>query len=89
MNERYLEVTYRKGRLLAAYLYLPRRAGDTSARVVRVGEGLLVDWSADGRPIGLEILSPARVSLEQLNQVLAGLSLPPLAAGELPPMVAA
>jgi uncharacterized protein YuzE len=89
MNERYLEVTYRKGRPLAAYMYLPRRAGDKCARTVRADEGLLVDWSADGRPIGVEILSPAKVSVEQLNRVLTGLSLPPLTANELPPMVAA
>ena len=29
---RYLEVIYRKGKPLAAYLYLPRRDGDTAAR---------------------------------------------------------
>ncbi|MCY3019467.1 MAG: DUF2283 domain-containing protein [Planctomycetota bacterium] len=85
----YFEITYRDGRPLAAYLYLPRQAGDTSARTVRAAHGLLVDWSADGRPIGIEILSPARLTLEQLNDVLAGLSLQPLAARDLPPTVAA
>jgi hypothetical protein len=34
MKERYLEITFRKGKPLAAYLYLPRRVGVKSARIV-------------------------------------------------------
>ena len=49
--QRFLEVTYRQGKPLAAYLYLPRRSGDTSARVEPRGPGFLVDWTEDGRPI--------------------------------------
>jgi hypothetical protein len=59
MNEPYLEVTYRKGKPLAAYLYLPRRTGDVSARVEPRGDGYLVDWAVDGRPIGIEMPSPS------------------------------
>jgi hypothetical protein len=49
MNHRYLEVTFRNGKVLAAYLYLPRNPGDVSVRTVRYGEGLLIDFAADGR----------------------------------------
>jgi len=55
MKHSYLEVTYRKGRPLAAYYYLPRRDGDRSERTESVDGGLLVDFSSDGRPIGIEI----------------------------------
>ena len=71
MSNRYLEVTYRKGKPLAAYFYLPRRSGDVS---VRFGPGrhpgLLVDWTEDGRPIGIEMPSPSLVTVEGFNQVL-------------------
>ena len=58
MKTRYLEVTFRKGKPLAAYLYLPREPGAKSARTELMGSGLLVDYQADGRPIGLEITAP-------------------------------
>jgi hypothetical protein len=36
MRGRYLEVTFRKGRPIAAYLYLPRRGSDKAVRVAKV-----------------------------------------------------
>jgi hypothetical protein len=52
-HDRYLEITYRRGRPLAAYLYLPRRENDRSRRVVQEAHGLMVDLAEDGRPIGM------------------------------------
>jgi len=89
MSQRYLEVTFREGKPLAAYLYLPRRSGDQSARVEPRGQGYLVDWTEDGRPIGIEMPSPSLVTLDGLNQVLAELHLEPAAPGEVAPLVAA
>ena len=71
MKRSYLEVTYRHGKPLAAYLYLPRRPGDVSARTEKRAGGLLVDYAADGRPIGIELTSPANVSLAAINDVVA------------------
>ncbi len=34
MKHHYLEITYRQGKAQAAYLYLARRPGDTSARTL-------------------------------------------------------
>ena len=87
MAHRYLEVTYRNGRVLAAYLYLPRHAGDKSVRVERRGP-YLVDWTEDGRPMGIEIPSPSHASLEGLNEVIAQLRLAPLDAEEISPLLA-
>jgi hypothetical protein len=89
MSQRYLEVTYRQGKPLAAYLYLPRRNGDHSVRVEQRGAGYLVDLAEDGRPIGIEMPSPSLVSLDGLNLVLAELHLDPAAPSEVAPLVAA
>lgn len=52
MKTRYLEVTYRLGKPLAAYLYLPRQPGDKSVRTQRDEKtGLVSDFAADGRLI--------------------------------------
>ena len=89
MSHRYLEITYRNGKPLAAYLYLPRHGADKSVRVEQHGQGYLVDWTEDGRPIGIEMPYPSQVTLEQLNDVLAGLHLAPLAPDEVSPLVPA
>ena len=89
MNHRYLEVTYRNGKPLAAYLYLSRNPGDASVRTVKKGGGLLIDFAADGRAIGIEITAPSRVSLESLNQALATVDQDPATADELGPLAAA
>lgn len=89
MHQHYLEVTYREGKPMAAYYYLPRRADDVSVRVEPHGPAFLVDWSADGRPLGIEIPSPSLVTVEGLNRVLSELSLDPVAPEEIGPVVAA
>lgn len=89
MKRTYLEVTYRKGRPIAAYFYLPRRDADRSVRTEKLAQGLLVDFSADGRAIGIEIPSPSRLKLSMLNRVLAQLGLEPAALEDIAPIAAA
>ncbi len=89
MKHAYLEVTYRKGRPLAAYYYLPREDGDTSACTRRTDGGFIVDYSADDRPIGIEITSLSRLDISQLNQLLQSLGHEPVAAKDLAPLNAA
>jgi len=90
MRERSLQITYRKGRPLAAYLYLAGETGEKSARTEPSHDGLLVvDYAADGRPIGIEIVSPDAVGLDQLNSVLEKLGVLPLAEEEYRPLSAA
>ncbi len=89
MKARYWEVTFRKGKPLAAYLYLPREPNAKSARTEDFGFGLLVDYQADGVPIGLEITAPLEVTLDQINSVLGRLNLPLLEPQELTPLKAA
>ena len=89
MKHSYLEVTYRKGRPLAAYYYLPRQDGDKSVRTERVHGGFLVDFSSDGRPIGIEISSPSRFELLALNEALVSLGQEPVRAEDFSPLLAA
>lgn len=85
---RYLQVTYRGGQPIAAYLYLPRQPGDVSARCEKFSPGLLIDYAGDGRPIGLEITAPRTITLEIINQALSSLQLEPISAEELGPLAA-
>lgn len=89
MKEPYLEITFRHGRPLAAYLYLPRERDEKSVRTEQAAPGLLIDFSASGRPIGLEITAPGRVSTVTINGVLTDLGLAPLSDADLAPLRAA
>ncbi|MCG3127581.1 MAG: hypothetical protein CHACPFDD_02446 [Phycisphaerae bacterium] len=89
MRHRYLEVTFRDGKPVAAYLYLSRRPGDVSARTERRAAGLIVDFAADGRAIGIEITAPRRFTLPAQDEVLAELREAPATPIEVAPLIAA
>lgn len=90
MTERSLQVTYRKGRVFAAYLHLSHPTGEKSARTVASQDGLLiVDYAASGRPVGVEITAPQAVPLDRLNQLLTELDEPPVAEQDYRPVRAA
>ncbi len=89
MKDAYLEVTFRHGRPLAAYLYLPRRAGDKSRRTAKAEPGLVIDFNRSGKPIGIEITAPGKVSAAALNRILRRLGLPRVTRADLAPLRAA
>ncbi len=89
MKEPYLEVTFRHGRPIAAYYYLPRETGQKSARTRRVEPGLVIDFTAGGQAIGIEITAPAKVSVAALNAVLKELGHAPASEADLAPVLAA
>ncbi|MBI1895144.1 MAG: hypothetical protein HYS04_01215 [Acidobacteria bacterium] len=89
MKEAYLEVTYRHGRPLVAYYYLPRRPGDRAQRTARGPSGLLIDYTRGGRAIGIEITWPSELSQAAMNRVLRGLGKSPIKRVELSPLLAA
>ena len=89
MNEPYLEVTFRRGRPVAAYYYLPRRPGEKSCRTTRVEPGMVVDYSRSGRPIGIEITAPTKLTLAALNRVLRKLGFAAIRRADLAPLRAA
>jgi uncharacterized protein YuzE len=89
MKEAYLEVTYRKGRILAAYFYLPRSRRRKIARTRRVDPGLIIDFAANGQPLGIEITAPRQLNAATLNRVLRELGAAPIRASDLAPLRAA
>ncbi len=90
MTERSLQVTYRNGRAFSAYLHLSHQTGQKSAKTVPSPDGLLVvDYAANGQPLGVEITAPLAVPLERLNRLLADLAQPPLGEQDYSPVQAA
>lgn len=88
MRDRYLEVTYRKGQPLAAYLRLNRVADGKVRRTRRFEPGLVVDFGANDVALGIEITAPAAVTIANLNQVLHELGLDPIDVADLAPLAA-
>ena len=85
MSSTYLEITFRKGKPMAAYLQLPRKPGDKAVRTKEVEPGLVVDFAADGRPIGLEMTGPSVMKIEAINRVLKSLNQNLVTARDLAP----
>lgn len=84
-TDRFLDVSFENGRPLAAYLYLRDQPG-TSACSEERGLGVVVDFGADKRPIGVEIIDPQAVTLGELNRVLAEVGEPPATEAEVRPL---
>lgn len=89
MSEPYLDVTYRHGRPLAAYFYLPRARRLKSVRTRRVEPGMIIDFAANGRALGIELTAPAQLTLAALNRVLRELGMAPVRKADLSPLLAA
>lgn len=89
MNGLSLEVTYRKGKPFAAYVYFGREPGQKSARTEEVAPELLIDYAEDGTPLGIEIVSPGHVSLDEIMAVFDKLGLGRPDPEELAPVKAA
>ncbi len=88
MKQRYLEITFRKGKPFAAYLYLPRAAGAKAARTLEGGHGIRIDLDERGALIGLELTAPSAVSVSELNHVLTRYGVAALNDEEWAPLAA-
>lgn len=86
MRKHYLEVTYRRGKPLAAYLYLSAASGARSVRTESRGAGLMVDYGLGDQPIGLEITAPQQMTVSQINAVLRSLDLSPMREEDFLPL---
>jgi len=89
MQDRYLEITFRKGKPVAAYLYLSRTIQAKSAQTREVAPGLVADYDENGSPIGLEITAPSQVTISEINNALHLLHQLPMPENELLPLKAA
>jgi hypothetical protein len=53
---------------------------------MRVEPGLVIDFRRDGKPIGIEILAPEKLTLGVFNRVLRDLGVPALKRADLAPL---
>ncbi|MFT7676382.1 MAG: hypothetical protein ACI8QC_000353 [Planctomycetota bacterium] len=86
MKQPYLEVTFHLGRPFAAYYYLPGEGGDVSARTQSIEPGMVIDFAPNGRPIGIEISGPSKLTLNDFNRVLNEVGMPRVTSGDLAPL---
>ena len=86
MKSMSLQITYRKGKPFAAYIYLASKRGQKSVRTEQVTQDLLIDYAENGTPIGIEILSPGDVRIDEIQQVFERLGLDKPASAELEPL---
>ncbi len=86
MNDRYLEITFRKGQPLAAYLYLTKTKRTQSLKTIKIDEDLIADYDQNDVPVGLEIVSPKTTSIQQIKDALEKLHVEPISEDELAPL---
>jgi uncharacterized protein YuzE len=84
----YLEITYRKGKPFAGYLYLSDTRPQEPCRTEEVRPGVLVDIAADGEALGIEFLSPGSVTTEDLQAITRRLHGVEVATEDLSPVMA-
>jgi uncharacterized protein YuzE len=84
-----LQITYRKGKPFAAYIYLAHQPGTKSTRTEQIGPELVIDYAADGLPLGIEVISPGFVTEEEIIAAFERLGLEPPPTDELAPLGAA
>ena len=84
-----LQVTYRRGKPLAAYLYLPHSPGTKSVKTEKVSEDVLIDYAVDGTPLGIEIVSPSDVRMDDIYAAFDRLGLTRPEPADLSPLRAA
>lgn len=89
MSSLSLQITYRKGQPFAAYIYLAKAPGTKSVRTEEVAPELLIDFAADGSPLGIEIVSPRAVSEAEILAAFDRLGIERPPAADLAPLRAA
>jgi uncharacterized protein YuzE len=52
-------------------------------------QGILVDFSRSGKPIGIEITMPGKITLSAINRVFRKLGLEAIESSDLAPLIAA
>ncbi|MGH8548750.1 MAG: DUF2283 domain-containing protein [Methylococcales bacterium] len=58
-------------------------------RTSKVDPGMIIDYIEDGKPIGIEITAPAKITINDLNRVLISLGASVLTPDDVAPLKAA
>jgi uncharacterized protein YuzE len=89
MKDVYLEITFRKGKAIAAYIYLSRKPGVTTNMSKKIKDNIIADYDGEGGLIGLEITSPHKANSADINDILVSHNAQPFSEKELAPLKAA
>ena len=89
MQDNYLEITYRKGKPLCAYLYLSRKPNEHSARTQKYKDGIIIDFDENNNPIGIEMTAPSLASASEINILLEKFHVNSIPEEDLLPLKAA
>jgi uncharacterized protein YuzE len=85
----FVEVTFRAGKPVAAYVRLATIRRGEVAETRKVTPSLLVDYGAAGEALGIEILAFDGATVARINEILVSVGHAPLADHELAPLRAA
>ena len=81
-----IEITYRRGRSVAAYVSFDGGSAARSHSTREAAPGLVVDFARNGKAIGLELVAPRTVTLAAVNKVLKAVGLPALRRTDFAPL---
>ena len=81
-----VEITYRRGRPVAAYISWASSATAKCHATKEAAPGMIVDFARNGRPIGLELAVPRAATLAGVNRVLRSVGAPPLRPSDFSPL---
>jgi len=48
---------------------------------------MIIDYTEDGKPIGIEITAPTKVTVTELNRILSELGAPTLTESDIAPLI--
>ena len=87
MPPSFLEVTYRHGKPLVAYLQVDRRPGELTAQTEERDFGINVDYAEDGRVLGVEFVAPSLLTRDIIRRLMKDLRLSDASTDDLAPLV--
>ncbi len=86
----FLEAWYREGRVEYAYLHVCRKLGEsTRISSLEADPEMVLDFNERRELVGIEMLSPGKVTIDAVNRVASENGLPPVAPIHLKPLRAA
>jgi uncharacterized protein YuzE len=84
-----LQITYRRGRPFAAYIYFDAAKHALVERSEEIAPEIVVDYDSDSNPVGVEIVSPEATGVDEILGVFDRLGITRPELTELDPLVAA
>ena len=81
-----IEVIFRKGKPVAAFLHFTQNEEGKRGRVVSITKNVTLHVDERANPLGIEVGLPATITTRELNEVLRELGQPPVTDADLLPL---